>query len=74
MAEQMRENAIMLRLRPVGEADVVEQAARLDGKAPSVWCREIVVAAARRRAGRVVRRNVTAAAAAFALVAAEDGQ
>jgi hypothetical protein len=46
---QQRPNAIMLRLRPQGEHDVVEQAARLEGKPPSTWARDVVVAAARRR-------------------------
>jgi hypothetical protein len=45
---QQRPNAIMLRLRPQGEHDVVEQAARLEGKPPSTWARDVVVAAARR--------------------------
>ncbi len=55
---QPRPNALMLRLRPQGEHDVVLQAAGLAGKPVSTWGREILVAAARRVVGQHKARTL----------------
>ena len=53
-----RPNAIMIRMRPKGEHDVVVQAAQLVGKPPGTWARETLVAAARRVVGRHEARTL----------------
>lgn len=50
---QNRTEQLAIRLRPVGERDQIQEAARLAHKRESEWARDVLLDAARRRLARV---------------------